>query len=500
MGVNSVLLANKPKLIAKHQYGGNFYKNWQPWEIMRLQRFLARESVMGDNAYKGEEDGKMSKELFEAIKYYQKHVRGMTSDGLWGYNTNLHHGVLEFDTLKKGSYTSNHKTELGASLMRNPGVFTYMNADSFKDQAPLNKAIQYYLANPAEFMSNDETASYWRQVFHNSGKWGSDMINLIASTITPEERKKIDSRKLTWQWKTDNVKDAIYEGQKKVMPGLLTALAAPVVLGGVAAPLLGGAAVETIAGLGASYLGAQVGGEVGKHIGHAMADTNTIYSDPIQGRYGAISVIHDPKRAIREAERTGEFLGSMVGGAAGGFAGNVAGAAARKSVVNTMGAGRASYKPKTRFSKPTQRSVDPYGNVELGTVKGISKPRLFVEGVKAKLAPKPGQTRAGGVYGIKHNGNPYYNPGTFSDAKTIAEATKYWNNPRATTKIVFGGPENLSRGVKIGQAMDLNWKGLGYLTGELTPAYGYASMFNTEYQTTPRNREQRKDKTKKQNK
>lgn len=499
MVVNSALHANKPKLVAKHQYGGNFYKKWKPWEIARLQRFLAREDIMGNNNYKGEEDGKMSKALFDAIKYYQANVRGVTADGLWGYNTNLHHHVLQMDTLSKGSYKSNYKTELGSSLIRKPMVFTYSNADQFS-QKQLDQVLRYYLANPAEFMSKDETASYWRQVFHNSGKWGSDQINLIASTITPEERKKLDSRTLTTQWKTDNVKDAIYEGQKKVMPGLLTALAAPVVIGGVAAPLLGGAAVETLAGLGGSYVGAKVGGAVGKQIGGAVADTDKIYSDPVQSRYGAVSVIHDPKRAIQEAERTGEFIGSMVGGTVGGATGNVLGATARKTVVNTMGAGRAAYKPKTRFSTPTQRSVDPYGNVELGTVKGISKPRLFVEGVKARIAPKPGQTRAGGVYGIKHNGNPRYNPGTFSDSKTIAEATKYWNNPRATTKIVFGGPENLSRGVKIGQAMDLNWKGLGYLAGGLTPAYGYASLFNTEYQTEPRNREKRKDKTKKQNK
>ena len=349
-------------------------------------------------------------------------------------------------------------------------------------------------------MSNDDTASYWRQVFHNSGNWGADQINLIASLINPEDRKKLDSRKLTTQWKTDNVKDAIYEGQEKVMPGLLTALAAPVVIGGVTAPLLGGAALETLTSLGASHALAKVGGAVGKRIGRAVANTDKVYSDPVQSRYGVVSVIHDPKRAIKEAERKGEFYGSMAGGALGGASGNVLGASARKQTINTMGAGKATYKSKTGFSKPTQSSVDPYGNVELGDVKGISKPRLFVEGLKARIAPKPGQTRAGGVYGIKHNGNPRYNPGTFSDSKTIADATKYWNNPRATTQIVFGGPENLSRGVKIGQAMDLNWKGLGSLTGELIPAYGYSALFNTEYQTEPRNREKRKDKIKKQNK
>jgi hypothetical protein len=496
MVVNSALLVNKPKLVAKHQYGGNFYKKWQPWEIARLQRFLAREDIMGNNNYKGEEDGKMSKALFDAIKYYQAHVRGVTADGLWGYNTNLHHHVLQMDTLSKGSYKSNYKTELGSSLIRKPMIFTYSTADQFTPKQ-LEDARNYYLANPAEFMSNDETASYWRQVFHNSGKWGADQINLIASTITPEERKKLDSRKLTMQWKTDNVKDAIYEGQKKVMPGLLTALAAPVVIGGVAAPLLGGAAVETLAGLGASYVGAKVGGAVGKQIGGAVANTDKIYSDPVQSRYGAVSVIHDPKRAIQEAERTGEFVGSMVGGALGGASGNALGAGARKQVINTMGAGRASYKPKTRFSSPTETTAEPFGNIKLGDVKGISKPRLFMKGVKARISPQPGQTRAGGVYGIKHNGNPHYNPGTWSDTKTIEAATQYWNNPQAPTKIVFGGSQNLSRGVKIGQAMELNWPGIGSIAGYMAPAYGYTSIFNTEYQTTPRNRDKKKDKSKK---
>lgn len=74
--------SNNRNFIKKFQYGGNFYKKWQPWEIARLQRFLAREDIMGDNAYKGEEDGKMSKELFDAIKNYQRDVRGVTADGL----------------------------------------------------------------------------------------------------------------------------------------------------------------------------------------------------------------------------------------------------------------------------------------------------------------------------------------------------------------------------------------------------------------------------------
>lgn len=495
MVVNSVRLVNKPKLISKHQYGGNFYKKWRPWEIARLQRFLAREDKMGDKAYQGEEDGVMNQELFEAIKNYQRMNNLRDVDGLWGYNTNLKDRVFMSDTLDRGSYKPNQKTDMGWAKPGLPKI-TQTTVDDLT-QKELDEIMTFYYMNPDLLYADTDSNPTWRQIFHNSGKWGSDFLNQIAAMIPEEKRKKIDPKKLTLQWKTDNVKDAIYEGQKKVMPGLLTALAAPVVIGGVAAPLLGGAAVETLAGLGGSYVGAKVGGAVGKQIGGAVADTDKVYSDPVQSRYGAVSVIHDPKRAIQEAERTGEFVGSMVGGALGGASGNALGAGARKQVINTMGAGRASYKPKTRFSSPTETTAEPFGNIKLGDVKGISKPRLFMKGVKARISPQPGQTRAGGVYGIKHNSNPHYNPGTWSDTKTIEAATKYWNNPQAPTKIVFGGSQNLSRGVKIGQAMELNWPGIGHIAGYMAPAYGYTSIFNTEYQTTPRNRDKKKDKSKK---
>lgn len=61
-------------------------------------------------------------------------------------------------TLDKGSYKPNQKTDM-SSLVPHKTSFTYATADQIP-QKELEKAINYYYANPELFFSDDPDASY----------------------------------------------------------------------------------------------------------------------------------------------------------------------------------------------------------------------------------------------------------------------------------------------------------------------------------------------------
>lgn len=350
MVVNSVLLANKSKLISKHQYGGNFYKNWSKSEIAKLQMFLASEDKLGDERYLGEFDGIMGPETFKAIKAYQRKHGLKHVDGLWGYNTNLIHRPLLSSTLDKGSYKPNQKTDM-SSLVPRKTSFTYVNADQLP-QHELDKAINYYYANPELFFSDDPDASYWRQVFHNSGKWGADHINMIGTLVDPAKRNNIGSKKLTTGWKTEAIKDDMYKAQKTVMPGVLAALSAPAVL-------------VNPTGVGAAAIGSLVGSSAGDTWGElvgrdrAQNPDNNHYSseDPMEQRYGGATVIYDPEKTVEDARNTGRFIGGVVGGLGAGYASQFLKAPTMQDLRSTYAQSPRLHNRKTTLQDYKPRAV-----------------------------------------------------------------------------------------------------------------------------------------------
>lgn len=202
---------------------------------------------------------------------------------------------------------------------------------------------------------------------------------MIQTLVDPEKRKNIDSKKQTTQWKTEAVKDAIYEGQKKVMPGLLATLTAPVALGTAVTPILGGAALEGTAGLASSIAGSYILGKLGKDVGASIGEVraknpeNNTYetSDPMIRRYGGVSIEYDPERTVQEAERIGETSGEILGGIVGGFSGSGAVAKSRAATYNTIGRGRAAMRYKGRPGT-LETNVSPYGTATPPKVKGVS--------------------------------------------------------------------------------------------------------------------------------
>ena len=429
--------------------------------------FLSREDMLGDSAYTGDW-GKMNQETINAVKAYQK-KHGFTEDGMWGYNTNSVHKVLDSDILKKGSYKPTHKTEQG-SLVAHPTSFTYAKLSDLSNKEA-QAVIDYYSAYPELLYSDDPQHAKWRQVFHNSGKDGADFLNQIAGSLTPEERANIDPKKLTTQYKTDALVSTINSGRNEAARQLLPALIAPVALGGLATVATGGAGLAGVTGLVGSVAGAEVGRKVGKKVGRKAGENkkDETYVDEVAERYGVASSVHDPNRRIAEGEQVGAIIGNLVGGAAGGAVGSLAGAGLQANVYNVMGQGRANmgYRGVPQTAQP---SVAPYGTTTPPQVNGVSNAQLF----KAGLGPanhSQGRVRLGGPTGVRFNYNgKMYNAGTPATPEVIEAATAYYNNGASPLKVDFGGNMGTGLGVKLGQAYSVNAPGALQVGALGTPA------------------------------
>ena len=449
-----------------------FYRGWSKDDIKKLQSFLSRKDMLGDDTYKGEVDGIMGPKTIAAIKAYQK-KQGVTADGMWGVNTEKHHNAMgSSDVVAKSPYKKSHRYEAG-NFVKHPTAYSEFTWHDLP-RKNVAAAIDYFMSYPEMLFSEDMEASKWRQIFHNSGKEGADFINTVFAMLSPEQRKLVDDRRLTESYKIDRMQRQINEKRNEFAGNLLPALIAPVAGATTLSALVGGAALPTIAGLAGGYAGSQIFGEVGKRIGRkqGIKDKDKLYTDPIADKYGVASAVYDPNRRIAEAEQKGQTIGSLSGALVGGVGGTALGTATENAVINTMGAGRAAYAPKAPIVEETVASARPYGSIELGTVKYPSRFKLFTEGVKARLSTKPGQQRAGGVYGVKHryNGKTYH-PGNWMDDATAAEARQDWANPLSPYRMKIGGTKNLGKGVKIGQSMAINWPGVVAQTGINTPTH-----------------------------
>ena len=439
----------KKPIITKHQSGGSFYRNWSPEDVRKLQLFLT-----GYNGYEGNTDGAVTADFIENVKAYQR-ANGFKDDGMWGYNTNQVHRVLDSDILRKGSYKPTHETEQG-NLRAYPTDFTYATMKDFSPEE-IQKVVNYYSVNPDLLYSDDMEHSKWRQVFHNSGKDGADFLNQVAGSLTEEERAKIDPKKLTTQYKTDALVSTVNAGRNRAAAQLLPALASPFAIGGVTSVLAGGAGLAGYTGLAGSMIGAPVGGNVGARRGKRRGEKkqDELYQDPVAERYGVASAVRDPKRRIAEEEAKGRNIGTIVGGFAGGAAGSVAGAGAEAGYYSVLGQGRANlgYAGTPATAQP---STGMYGTTTPPTVQGVSNTQMFRAGLKpANLST--GRTRLGGTYGIrfKHNGK-FYNAGTPASQEVVSAANTYYNNPMSPLRVNFGGSTNTGAGAKLGLAYGVN--------------------------------------------
>jgi hypothetical protein len=488
---------NKKKLITKHSGGKTldyakatrFYNNWSEADIRKLKIGLA-----GYADYDGDVDsGKVDKAMIDAVARLQGEKQ-VTSDGMWGHNSNTQIQLVSASTADKGSYKKNWGTEQG-SLVALPTSFTYTKLSDLSNK-DAQAVIDYYSAYPELLYSDDPEHAKWRQVFHNSGKDGADFLNQIAGSLTPEERERIDPKKLTTQYKTDALVSTINEGRNEAARQLLPALVAPVALGGLTTVATGGAGLAGVTGLLGSVGGAEAGRRIGKKVGRKRGEDrkDETYVDPVAERYGVASSVHDPNRRIAEGEQVGETVGNLVGGVTGGAVGSLAGAGIQANVYNVMGQGRANmgYRGVPQTAQP---STAPYGTTTPPQVNGVSNAQLF----KAGLGPAnhaPGRTRLGGTYGTRFNFNGQtYNAGTPASPEVIEAASTYYNNPASPIRINFGGNMGTNPGVKLGRAYDINVPGALGVGAMVTPASVIAGDAVRDTQPShPARKQKRSDK------
>lgn len=334
------------KLVSKAQSGAvagaGFYRNWSPDDIKRLQSFLASaDADLGDASYQGEIDGKIGAKTIAAVKAYQnKHQ--LKADGMWGASTNSMQRALGWDTMQKAQYKDGWKGEAGD--LRNKSNFTYANVDSMS-QKQLDELVTYYTMNPELLYSDDAEHARNRQIFHNSGKWGSDFLNQTLASLTQEERDRIKAKKTTTQYKQDEFIDKVQDGSLDTAKKLIPIITSPLAITAGAPALATGA------------IGAAIGGRAGETYGYlaGVARANETkdggyvnnYSDPVADRYGVPTVINDKQRMIDESTRAGRGIGSGIGGLLGAFGSRFlgrpqAGGLARYERTNSSAPGRTT--------------------------------------------------------------------------------------------------------------------------------------------------------------
>ena len=118
----------------------------------------------------------------------------------------------------------------------------------------INKIQEQAIKNPQWFWSDDSKASEARQWLYNNG--ASKIVDEIYENTPEDIKKNIDRKKLSTSVKTDQVKQNIYEGQKKFLDtaGAVGATTLPLI---AAAPAIITAPGAMIGGLVGGVLGAK---------------------------------------------------------------------------------------------------------------------------------------------------------------------------------------------------------------------------------------------------
>lgn len=460
------------QLVAKYQYGGNFYKRWSSGDIAKLQTFLA-----GHGYSPGDIDGLMGTNTINAIKAYQRD-HNLKDDGLWGTNTNKEQKVLTSDVVNKGVYTPSHKYEIGTSrAYDNTSLATVKNLDpkQFQD------LHVYYLNHPEEFFDeNNKNASKFRQILHNSGDTGVSVVNQIYGSLSPEERKNVLSRVKTGQIKSDELNASIYRAHEKVMPGLLAALTIPISAAEALTPLVGGAALAGGSGLINANVGGYVVGKLGKWAGKKYGDAiskrkdengyTDVYNDPTATNYEVAGAIYDPERTRNEYGAAGQTIGTIAGSIAGGYMGARGATAAQVAIKNRLNRGSANL----NYKIPEMAMSEDMGEFGSTTMEPMSKKeawKAFKAG-KQKYVTSDGMSRLGGPHQLKFR-NPKtgknLNPGNFADESTIAAANARFNNENSPLVIKFGQQPNTGISSKLGNAYEINPGGVWKVFSRIAP-------------------------------
>lgn len=460
------------QLVAKYQYGGNFYKRWSSGDIAKLQTFLA-----GHGYDPGVINGKMGQSTINAIKKYQR-AHNLKDDGLWGTNTNKEQKVLTSDVVNKGVYLPSHKYEIGtARAYDNTSLATVKDLDpkQFQD------LHVYYLNHPEEFFDeNNKNASKFRQILHNSGDTGASIVNQIYGSLNSEERKNVLSRVKTGQIKSDELNASIYRAHEKTMPGLLAALTAPVAFGEALTPLVGGATLAGSAGLIGTTAGGYIGGKIGKYAGEKYGDVvskrkdengyTDVYNDPIAANYGVAGAIYDPERTRNKYGAAGQAIGTIAGSIAGGYSGARGATATEAAIENRINRGAANLNYKT----PKMAISEDIGEFGSTVMKPISKKeaRNAFKAGKQKYVIGDGKRRLGGAHQLKYknyDAGKTYNPGNYADEPTIAAANARFNNENSPLVIRFGQQPNIGISSKLGNAYEVNPGGVWKVFSRVAP-------------------------------
>ena len=251
------------KQVTKHQYGGSFYSKWSDGDIRKLQMFLSgRKGKDGNIYYEGDYSGAMDKALFDAIKAYQRD-NGFTADGMWGYNTNQVHRVLDSDTLKKGTYRPTHKTEQGNLRTYNVAGQRMKENDYYK---AVNKLKDQFYADPEAFWKAGGETAKWREHLYTTPE-GTAIMEEFYSATPEDVRKKLGSRVTNRKMQQDQMDSGIrnatdraaHVAVTKVLPAMGGIVAAPITLtnpvtaglalgGGMAGRKIAGSTAENLVG------------------------------------------------------------------------------------------------------------------------------------------------------------------------------------------------------------------------------------------------------------
>lgn len=251
------------KQVTKHQYGGSFYSKWSDGDIRKLQMFLSgRKGKDGNIYYEGDYSGAMDKALFDAIKAYQRD-NGFTADGMWGYNTNQVHRVLDSDTLRKGTYRPTHKTEQGNLKTYNVSGQKMKESDYYK---AVNKLKEQFYADPEAFWKAGGETAKWREHLYTTPE-GTAIMEEFYSATPEDVRKKLGSRVTNRKMQQDQMDSGIrnatdraaHVAVTKVLPAMGGIVAAPITLtnpvtaglaigGGLAGRKIAGSTAENLVG------------------------------------------------------------------------------------------------------------------------------------------------------------------------------------------------------------------------------------------------------------
>lgn len=283
----------------------NYHKKYSDENTLRkIQNFLAARGY-----YNGDLDGLYGQQTFNAIKAYQKD-NNLTSDGMWGEDTNSIHRVLN---ATNSPYRKDASGRSGAHRGSEPGANTthFSSKMSANDlYRSINTLKEQFYADPEAFWTDNGDMSQWREFLYKT-KQGKEILGEFFDATPDDIRQRIDPKKLLPEWHQEIFNKHITDGTNAFARRTMD------VLPYVAAPLsFASAPLATVMGIAGGLAGSKVGKNVVHDLNSGAKDTTE--TDTYNGRGGVTgSVITNDNGKIDEAY--GELIGSALGGSAGAY-------------------------------------------------------------------------------------------------------------------------------------------------------------------------------------